>query len=92
MGAGGADYHNRKEIKAKIRKLRADVKRYEQEINATELRISEIENQLSDPEISGDYKKAMELSESLNALQEKLEELMELWDTALRELEETEGE
>lgn len=92
MGAGGADYHNRKEIKAKIRKLRADVKRYEQEINATELGISEIENQLSDPEISGDYKKAMELSESLNDYQEKLEELMELWDAALRELEETEGE
>jgi hypothetical protein len=34
----------------------------------------------------------MELSESLNDYQEKLEELMELWDTALNSLEETEDE
>lgn len=90
MGAGGVDYHNRKEIKAKIRKLRADVKRYEAEIDATEQEISTIETELSDQ--NADYKKAMELSESLDILQAKLEELMSSWDIATIELEEMEGE
>lgn len=90
MGAGGIDYHNRKEIKAKIRKLRADTKRYEAEIEATELEISTLETELADPEL--DYKKAMELSNELEELQAKLEELMQSWDLALGELEEMEGE
>lgn len=92
MGAGGVDYHNRKIAKANLRKLRADVKRYEQEITNTELQISTVQAELLNPQNSGDYKKAMELSSELDSLQSKLEELMLLWDSALNDLEEMEGE
>ncbi len=92
MGAGGVDYHNRKNAKAKIRTLRADVRRYEQEIESTEQKISDIETELSLPETSGDYKKVMELSQNLQDLQSTLNNLMEKWENATNELQETEGE
>ena len=69
-----------KERKAAIRKKQNELKRCEQEIENTELQIAEIEEMLSDIEIASDYNKTIELSQNLQTLKDKDEELMILWE------------
>lgn len=92
MGAGGILYHNKKERQAEIRRLRSATRKYEQEIGVLEGQIAECEAQLSQPEVAEDYKKAMEISERLNELQQKIDEFMLCWDQSLQKLSEMEGD
>ena len=57
-----------------------------------EQQIADCENQLTEPKVAEDYKKAMELSEKLDELQKSLDALMLCWDQSLQELTALEGD
>ena len=88
MGAGGKEYHLRKQKQAEKRKLTALVKKYEEEIALCEENIEKLGLELSNPEISADYEKTLLMSEELDSENNKLEDLMLKWDEALKDLEE----
>lgn len=90
MGVGGTNYHNRKKAQAEVRRLRAKANKIEQDILNCEQEIAKVEQDLNDPQVSGDYKKAMELAETLEILNTKLESLMQEWDKTTQELERSE--
>ena len=90
MGAGGKEYHLRKQQKAEQRKLKTKVQNLEKEIAELEEKIENLNLELSNPEISADYEKTLSLSEELDNDNIKLEQLIEEWDKALKLLEEVE--
>ncbi|HPD00299.1 MAG TPA: ABC-F type ribosomal protection protein [Acetivibrio sp.] len=69
-----------KEEKARKRKLEKQIMDTEKEINSTEARIKEIEDQMTLDEVVSDHVKLMELNDEHNRLNERLEELYVLWD------------
>lgn len=92
MGSGGAEYHERKQRQSEIRRLKGLISRLEKEIEETEGKIESINQELSDPEISANYEKTLELTEQLNGLNESLESLFEEWSVSTESLSEMEGE
>lgn len=93
MGEGGKEYNQKKLRRREKQKLITEVKRLEETISDTESRISDIEKQLSLEEVMTDYQKTLELSSSLDELNESLLDCMERWEekqNALKEMEETE--
>ncbi len=84
------NYKLEKDKKAEIRKLKNALSRCESAIEETELLIEETEELLSKPEITSDYKKALELSEELHTKKENLEALMKDWEKIHLELSEKE--
>jgi ATP-binding cassette subfamily F protein 3 len=69
-----------KEERSRKRKLERQLKETEKEISSTESRIEEIENQMLLDEVVSDHIKLMELNDEHNKLNERLEELYELWE------------
>lgn len=69
-----------KEEKARKRKLEKQITETENEINSTEARIKEIEDQMTLDEVISDHVKLMELNNEHNSLNERLEDLYVLWD------------
>ena len=92
MGSGGAEYHERKQRQSEIRRLKGLISRLEKEIEETEGKIETINESLSNPEVSADYEKTLELTEQLNGLNESLESLFEEWSNSTESLSEMEGE
>ena len=92
MGSGGAEYHERKQRQSEIRRLKGLISRLEKEIEETEGKIETINESLSNPEVSADYEKTLELTEQLNGLNEILESLFEEWSVSTESLSEMEGE
>ncbi|MBE7041675.1 MAG: ABC-F family ATP-binding cassette domain-containing protein [Ruminococcaceae bacterium] len=77
-GAGKESYLQQKQAAAEARKRENDLKKVEKEIADCEQKTEELQNELSS--VGSDFMKAQELSESLDALNEKLLELYEKWD------------
>lgn len=86
------DYKLRKEKESEIRKIKTAVSRAEGKIEEKEKLISQIENELSNPEYSADYEKIGALSEELCREKESLEELVSLWEKLCEELIEKEAD
>ena len=74
------DYKLRKEQAKEERMRKSRLKKVEEEIASLETENEEIMAQLSLPEISGDYEKLLELTESLNNNKTRLEELYAEWE------------
>ena len=74
------EYKLRKEQASLERKRKSDIAKTEKLIEEKEILISEIETALSDPETSGDYERLIELTESLDATKNELEELYLQWE------------
>lgn len=73
------EYQLRKEQESLERKRKTKIKRLEEEIEAIENEKNEIQAILDLPETAADYEKLLELTEKLNYLNEKQEELYEEW-------------
>jgi ATP-binding cassette subfamily F protein 3 len=84
-------YKAKKEKEAAKRKQQSQLKKTEESIAAAESELTELTGLLSTEEYGADYTKAMELSDQIEALKGKLEELYLLWGE-LTELFEKDGE
>lgn len=73
-------WQQHKEEQARIRKIKNDLKKTEDEIHDLELRNEEIDAQLIKEEIFTDPQKLMELHAEKKQIESRLEELMELWE------------
>ena len=74
------DWQQQKEEKAKLRKKQNDLKKCEEEISKLESRNEEIDSLLTQEEIFTDVPRLMELNNEKKAIEERLEELMILWE------------
>ncbi len=74
------DYKEQKRLESEKRKLNTKINRCEEEISETEQKIEKLTDELQSPEIASDYEKAFELSNEVDELNKKLEELYEQWE------------
>ena len=74
------EYTLKKERRSEIRKKKSALARCEADIEENELKVAEIEEMLSDPEIAADYQKTIELSKEHEELKAQGEELLLLWE------------
>lgn len=77
---GKLDWKQQKEAQAKQRKLENELKKTEEEINSIEEEINSIDEQMASPEICTDVGKCMELQQEKDLLSERLEALYEKWE------------
>lgn len=73
------DYKERKERESTLRKLSGALKRCEQAIDEIGLKMAELAQQMSQPEIATDYEKTSALAQEIEALKEKEEALTAEW-------------
>lgn len=90
MGAGGRDYQNRKEQQARLRRARSRVAAIEQQSGDIDLRINELNQQLSSPETATDYQAVARLSEQIDLLNRQQAQLTDEWERLMSELEQLE--
>ncbi len=82
------DYKAQKKYEAEIRKLKNAIERTEKEIEETEERIAELEEQLMLPENATDYEKSITISNELEEVKLKSENLYSLWEDLSSQLAE----
>ena len=82
------DYKLEKERRSALNRLKGQLSRCEDLISEIEEKIEGINNQLTDPSVTSDYEKTIELSKELDALNLELEENMELWQELSIQIEE----
>ncbi len=75
------DYKLRKEQAKEERLKKSRINKLESEITQTEELIMETESKISSPEISGDYEKLLEMTETLDSLQLTLNNLYNEWES-----------
>ena len=73
-------YKLRKERQSEINRLRGKIQRAEEAIDSLDGEVAEINEMLSNPELSADYQRVTELTQKLGELSEKQEELMRDWE------------
>ncbi len=81
------DYRNKKEQDAQRRKDRARLTKLENEISETEEKLTLLNEQLNDPEVSADYEKLIKLTEEIDQTNICLEKLYEEWEEISQRLE-----
>ncbi len=74
------DWKTQKEEQAKLRKRQNQLKKTEEEITSLEERDRQLDEFLSDPKISSNVAKLIELHKEKEAIASRLEELYELWE------------
>ena len=74
------EYFLNKQRQSEERKRLTKLRKTEEEIESLEERINEIQNKLSDSEVTTDYEKLIELTNELEELQAKQEGLYEIWE------------
>ncbi len=79
-------YKQRKEREAELRKRKAALARLEKEIEETDARRAELEEQLADPAVAADYEAVTELSGEIAALVEQSDQLLGQWTRLSEEL------
>ncbi|MBQ7825313.1 MAG: hypothetical protein IJ337_03040, partial [Clostridia bacterium] len=77
---------------ARIRELKAAVKKAEEAIEANEARIAELESVLADPDTYADPARAQKIGEEYRAEQDKTDALYEALELAEMAVEEAENE
>lgn len=74
------DYKLKKELAAEQRRLKTQLKRTEEAIEAIEAEISEIEEKLNSQEVQADYEQLIDFTEKLQSKNEELEAHYLLWE------------
>lgn len=74
------DYKLRKEREGEINRLRGKIRRGEAAIEEFDVEIEKVNEELTSPEVSSDFEKVLELTDKLNILVLKQEELMKEWE------------
>ena len=74
------DYKVRKEREATKRRLLKKIEKTEQEININEEKIKKLKEQLHTPEYATDYLKALEITNEITKLKQKVDILYESWE------------
>ena len=92
MGAGGAEYHQRKKRQSAINKLKTEIKKAEAAIEKTDRELEALSKQLEDPEISADYDKVLSISKDLDDKKALADRLMTQWAELNEDLEAAEKE
>lgn len=82
------DYKLRKEMQSNMRKLQTGIKKCEQSIEELEAKIEEVQALLEGEEVSSDYEKLLEVTNTLEQLQKSQEEEYKHWEQLQEELEE----
>lgn len=80
---GKLDWKQQKEEQARQRKIQNQIKKCEDEIAKLEERNSEIDELLAQEEVYTNVSKLMELNNEKKEIEEKLEQLMEEWESLL---------
>ena len=80
VSSGALDYKEQKRLESEKRKRQTKIKKCEEEISQTEVKIEELSKELQTPEVATNYERAFELSTEIDGLNQKLEELFELWE------------
>ena len=80
-------WQEQKERKAKLQKMKTELKNCEASIHSLEQRDFEIDELMTHPEIATNSAKLNELSGEKNAISEKLEALYEQWETVSEAIE-----
>jgi ATP-binding cassette subfamily F protein 3 len=80
------DWENAKKKQAETRKLENEFKKCEEEINRLEMRNTEIEDEMQNPEVASSPSKLMELSNEHEKNSKELEKLMETWEELYEKL------
>ncbi len=83
------DYKEQKRLEARKRKALNDLKKTEDAITETEEEIRGKETELQKPEIATDYVRAAEITEEMDSLNARLEELMSKWEELQTAVEES---
>lgn len=83
-------YHTNKERAKMERKLSREIASLEAQLEEIEIKIGEVEQLLTLPEVFGDHEKVQEYNDSLLKLQENQEALMLAWEERNLELEKLE--
>ena len=73
-------YKLRKEKESEINRLRGKIKRAEAEIDRLDSEISKLNSEMSDPEVSADYEKVIELTNRINQLTDEQSIFMDEWE------------
>lgn len=73
--ANAADYRRRKEEASAARKRKTSISRTETALEELTVKISELEERLSLPEVAADYQQVLEITNELTALKENEDEL-----------------
>ncbi len=74
------EYLERKKSLSEIKKIKNQIQRVEKEISSVENQIEECKNQLLSEEVINSYKKYNEITDTIDSLNLKLEELLEQWE------------
>ncbi|HEX3038966.1 MAG TPA: ABC-F family ATP-binding cassette domain-containing protein [Caproiciproducens sp.] len=82
------EYKLQKEAEAAIRKEKAELKRLEAQIEEAEKEKDRLENELSNPETASNYEAAVEITEKIEALNQKSDELFQRWSVLAQKYEE----
>ncbi|SES03397.1 ABC-F family ATP-binding cassette domain-containing protein [Salipaludibacillus aurantiacus] len=75
------DYKKRKEQQKLERQKQRKIDELEKQIEAEEEKITQIEDELCDPEVFQDHEKSLELNEQLEQAKNKIDLLLEEWET-----------
>lgn len=82
----GKRYYKEKARQADVRRLKSQLRNLENRISQLECEIDEKNEQLNDEKIATDYEAAIEITNSLQAMNDELEQCMNLWETLSEEL------
>ncbi len=69
-----------RESSIQLRRLKAQLRKCEDEISKLEEAIAQSEQQLSDPSLASDYQKMMEVTDTIDAQKQQLDQAMERWE------------
>ncbi|MGB4213467.1 MAG: ABC-F family ATP-binding cassette domain-containing protein [Dethiobacteria bacterium] len=87
-----AEQRRRREHERRLRQLREEQQRLEEEIHAAEALVARHEKLLSNPEEYGDFNRLRELGDNLAAAKERLAELLQRWEEVSSQLEQLEAD
>ena len=83
------EYKRRKELESERRKLRTRQTRAENAIHETEEQLKALEEKLALPEVAQDYEQVLSITQEMEEIKTRLEELYEEWSLASELLEES---
>lgn len=74
------EWQENKNLQAQKKKIKNSLKRCEEEISSVEEKLQKLDEEFANPQISSDVSKLMELHRQKEALESKLDTLMEKWE------------
>lgn len=91
VSQGSIDYKEKKRLEAERRKVYNRFKKVEELIDANDKKIAELNKEYENPAISTDYTKLTEISNSIEAINQEQESLMEEWENLQMAIDEYEN-